>query len=168
MGQTTVLIPGIIEASTIYAGGTLVARNEKISVPEVKRATFTQKLAGGEQDFPSIALEDMETSVSKNGLNENALTFINEKKIEVRWVQTETASDGTINRIGFKLFMDTLPVTMLPGADIDVGSGIETDIVKKVTSISLYKNGKEIVNINKITGAQVINGKNYGIDDTML
>lgn len=168
MAQTTVEIPGIVEASTVYANDELVARNETVNIPEVKRGTFTQKLPGGEQDMPSIALEDMEFSISKNGLNENATKVINSEKIEVRWVQTETASDGTISRVGYKAFMKTMPITLNPGASIEVGSGTENDIAKKVLSYSLYRNGKEIININKITGAQKINGKSYGIDDALL
>lgn len=168
MAQTTVVIPGIVEASTVYADGALVARNETVNLPEITRTTFTQKLPGGEQDMPSLALEDMEMSISKNGLNDNAYKLINAKKIEVRWVQTETASDGTIDRVGYKAFMSTLPVTLNPGASIEVGSGLENDITKKVTAYTLYRNGKEIININKITGAQKINGVNYGINSTLL
>ena len=168
MGQTTVVIPGCVEASTVYAGGVLVARNETVNLPEITRKTFTQKFAGGEQDIPSIALEDMEMSISKNGLNENTERFINEKDIEVRWVQTDTASDGTITRSGYKAYMKTMPVTLNPGASIEIGSGVENDITKKVLAFSAYKDGRELVNINKITGTQRINGVEYGIDDSLL
>ena len=168
MAQTTVVIPGIVEASTIYADNALVARNETINLPEINRGTFTQKLPGGEQDMPSMALEDMEMSISKNGLNENAFKVVNAEKIEARWVQTETASDGTISRVGYKAFMTTMPITLNPGASIEVGSGTENDSTKKVTSYSLYRNGTEIVNINKITGVQKINGVNYSINDALL
>ena len=168
MAQTTVVIPGCVEASTVYAGGVLVARNETVNLPEVTRKTFTQKFAGGEQDIPSIALEDMEMSISKNGLNDNTEKFINEPDIEVRWVQTDTATDGTITRSGYKAFMKTLPVTLSPGTSVEVGSGTENDLTKKALSFSVYKDGKELVNINKLTGAQRIDGVEYGISDSML
>lgn len=168
MAQTTVTTPGIVEACTLYADNTLVARNETITLPEIARKTYTQKFAGGEQDIPSIALEDMEMSVSKNGLNDNAFKVVNADNLEARWVQTETESDGTTKRVGYKAFLKTKPVTLHPGASIEVGSGTENDITKKVLSYSLYRDGKEIVNINKITGVQNINGTKYGIDDSLL
>lgn len=168
MGQTTVVIPGIIEGATVYGDKVLLARDEAYTLPEVNRVTYTQKLPGGEQDMASTKLEDMETSMTKNGLNENAFKFVNAKNIEVRWIQTETASDGTISKVGYKAFMLTQAITLAPGASIEAGSGTENDIKKKVLSYQLYRNGEELVNVNKITGKVKINGVDYSIDDSLL
>ena len=168
MAQTTVVIPGIVEGCTVYADEEIVARDENVTLPEVNIATYTQKLPGGEQDMPSSKIEDMETTISKNGLNNNAIKYINAENIEVRWAQNEIASDGTVSRIGYKAFMLTRPITLAPGASIEAGSGIENDITKKVLSYQLYRDGEEIVNINKITGTMKIGDKNYNIDDSLL
>ena len=168
MAQTTVVIPGIVEGCTVYANKEIVARDETLTLPEVNRATYTQKLPGGEQDMPSTKIEDMETKISKNGLNKNATKFINADNIEARWVQNETASDGTVSRVGYKAFMLTRAITLAPGADIEAGSGVENDITKKVLIYQLYRNGEELVNINKITGTVKIDGVDYSIDDSLL
>ena len=168
MAQTTVVIPGIVEGCTVYANKEIVARDENVTLPEVNRSTYTQKLPGGEQDMPSSKIEDMETTISKNGLNKNATKYVNADNIEVRWAQNETASDGTVSKIGYKAFMLTRPITLAPGASIEAGSGTENDIKKKVLSYQLYRNGEELVNINKITGTVKIDGVDYSIDDSLL
>ena len=168
MAQTTVVIPGIVEGCTVYANKEIVARDENVTLPEVNRATYTQKLPGGEQDMPSTKIEDMETKISKNGLNKNATKYINANDIEVRWAQNETASDGTVSRVGYKAFMLTRAITLAPGAEIEAGSGTENDITKKVLSYQLYRDGEELVNINKITGTVKIGGVDYSIDDSLL
>lgn len=168
MAQTTVVIPGIVEGCTVYANKEIVARDENFTLPEVNRATYTQKLPGGEQDMPSTKVEDMEATIYKNGLNENATKYINADDIEVRWVQNETASDGTVSMVGYKAFMLTKSITLAPGASIEAGSGTENDIVKKVLSYQLYRDGEELININKITGKVKIGDTDYSINDSLL
>ena len=161
-------IPGVIEDVTVYTGGTLVARRETVTLPEVTRMTFTQKIPGGDQDFPTNLLEDMETSVTKNGLNENLFKFVTEKNIEYRWVQTITDSAGTVKREGYKAFLTTMPITLQPGVSIEPGSATENDVTKKVLAYTLYRNGACILDINKVTGKQIVNGVNYSINESML
>lgn len=170
---TVIAIPGTIEAVTVYAKNDagileLVGRNEKVTLPEITRMTFDQKMAGGTQAIPSNLIEDMETSMAKNGTDENMARYINAKDIEYRWVQTLTETDGTVRNIGYKVMMTTASVTVNPGAEIDVGSGTENDLTKKALSYTLYRDGVEIINVNKITGECTILGKKYGVDSSLL
>lgn len=166
--QLFVDLTGATEGSTTYADGKLVARNATFTLPEVTRLCYTQKTAGGEQDIPTGLLEDMETSITKIGVDVNSAKLANAKKLEHRWVQTVTDSEGNQKNQGCRAIMKVAASVPIPGASQEIGSTSENDHTYKVLSYALYVDGKELININKLLGINRINGEDYGIDENLL
>ena len=171
--QTVLPIFGAIEGVTAYATNKagvneLVARNETVHLPEVTRVAVEQKMGGGSQEMPTGLIDSMETSISKNGLGKNAMKYILADKIEYRFVAKIQDTDGTERNVGCKAMLTTKALTLQPSTDVEVGSNIEGDITKKVLTYTLYVDGEEMINVNKITGACKICGEDFGVNDSLL
>lgn len=161
-------LAGPIEGITAYANDVLCARNSTVTLPEVTRVAVTQKTSLGEQDFATNLLEDMETAITKIGIDINSIKLAEANKLEYRWVQTSTNSEGKTTRHGCKAIMNVEALTVMPGASIEMGSASENDHTYKVYGYALYIDGQEKLNINKLTNVFRINGKDYGVNEALL
>lgn len=154
---------GPIEANTIYAEGTLVATDTTVTLPEITFMTADVQ-AMGEMSIPlSNAIEDMEMSITKIGVDKNMtkLTSPGKKSIEVRWVQDLIKSDGTVSAEGCKAFLSVSPVTLHPGASLEVGSATENELTYKVFRYKLVVDGEEILLVDRLAHTLKVNGKDY-------
>lgn len=163
-------ITGTITGTSLYAGSKkprLVGRNMTITLPEVTRVTAEFKTAGGAQEFPINLLEDMEASVSTQGVDGNMflLTAPDLDMLEGRWKQQVMTAGGNFKEVGCKVFIGVHPVTLLPGAGLEVGSPSENDITYKVHSVKLIVDGVIVLHVDKITGKIDVLGKSYGTDN---
>ena len=109
------------------------------------------------------ALDDMEMTISKSGIDKNmtALTTPGKKDIEVRWVQDRIKSDASVEAEGCKAFLKVAPVTLHPGASLEIGSASENDLTFKVFRYRLVVNGEEVLLIDRLAHVLKVNGKDY-------
>ncbi len=154
---------GPIEANTVYANGSLVATDTTVTLPEVTFMTADVK-AMGEMSIPlNNAIEDMEMTITKIGVDKNMtkLTSPGKKSVEVRWVQDVIKSDGTTKNEGCKAFLNVAPVTLHPGASIELGSASENDLTFKVFRYRLVVDGEEILLVDRLAHIIKVNGVDY-------
>ena len=161
--MAAVYISGAIEASTVYAGkgnaDTKVADNATVKLPAVTRKTVTIS-AMGDIDLPlPNSFEDMETSVTKVGLDDRSGVLGSANRLEYRWVQDVIKADGSVQPVGCKAFMNVSPVTVTPDADVEVGSTSENEHTFKVTRYKLVIDGKEVVLLDRLAGVFRVNGR---------
>lgn len=154
---------GPVEADTIYVNGTLACTDTAVTLPEITFMTADLN-AMGEMSIPLInAIEDMEATITKIGVDKNMtlLTAPGKKNLEVRWVHDRIKSDGTIGAEGCKAFMSVSPVTLHPGASIELGSATEAEITYKVFRYNLFVNGEEILLVDRLAHTIKVNGTDY-------
>ena len=154
---------GPIEANTIYANGILAATDANVTLPEVTFMTAEVKAMGTMSIPLTNAIEDMEFAINKVGVDKNMtrLTTPGKKKIEVRWVHDVIKSDGTTKEEGCKAFIDCAPITLHPGASLEIGSSSENDLTYKVTRYKLVVNGEEILLVDRLAHIIKVNGVDY-------
>ncbi len=154
---------GPIEADTIYASKKLVATDTNVTLPEATFLTADIN-AMGTMSIPLMnALDDMEMTISKSGIDKNmtALTAPGKKDIEVRWVQDRIKSDASVEAEGCKAFLKVAPVTLHPGASLEIGSASENDLTFKVFRYRLVVNGEEVLLIDRLAHVLKVNGRDY-------
>lgn len=154
---------GPIEADTIYVNKKLAATDTNVTLPEVTFLTADIN-AMGTMSIPLLnAIDDMETTISKSGIDKHmtVLTAPGKKQIEVRWVQDRIKSDATVEAEGCKAFMTVSPVTLHPGASLEIGSASENDLTFKVFRYRLVVNGEEILLVDRLAHKLKVNGKDY-------
>ncbi|MDO5574435.1 MAG: phage major tail tube protein [bacterium] len=156
-------IRGAINGDTVYNEGTLVAKDVKITLPEVTPAT-TEAKAMGTMELPMRGqIESMESSITRIGVDMGLakLMTMDSKTIEVRWAQEVTKADGSTNIEGCKAFLRCVPKVLMPGMDIEPGGSVETEIPLAVTRYQLYIGGQEVCCIDRLSQICRINGKDY-------
>lgn len=157
---------GPIEANTIYSDGVLVATDTTVTLPEVTFMTADVK-AMGDMSIPlSNAIEDMEMTITKVGVDKNMtrLTAPGKKAVEIRWVQDLIKSDGTTAKEGCKAFLNAAPVTLAPGASLEIGSASEGDLTYKVFRYRVVVDGEEILLVDRLAHIVRVNGRDYSRD----
>ena len=154
---------GPVESDTVYCEGALVAQDTTVTLPEVTFMTADIQ-AMGEMSIPlSNAIEDMEMTITKIGVDKNMtrLTAPGKKSVEIRWVQDLIKSDGSVSAEGCKAFLSVSPVTLHPGASLEIGSASENEITYKVFRYRLVVNGEEILLVDRLAHKLKVNGKDY-------
>ena len=154
---------GAIEASTTYCDNRLVACDTTFTLPEITFAT-AEIQAMGTASLPLLGLlEDMETSITKVGIDKNMalLSTPGVHNIEHRWVQDVVQSDGSVRHEGCKVFLRVLPKTLAPGAGIEIGSASENDLTYAVTRMKLVISGVETLLVDRFAHILRVNGKDY-------
>lgn len=156
-------ICGPIVANTVYANKGLVAKDVGVTLPEVAPQTADIE-AMGTMSIPMWnRLEDMETAITKIGVDKGLGKMIKGEKlaIEVRFVQSVTLADGTIKNVGCKAFLSLIP-KVIPGIELAVGEPTENEVTATTLRYQLYVDGKELWCIDRLAGICRIGGKDYG------
>lgn len=153
---------GPIEASTLYSDGVLAACDVTMNLPAAEFMTAEVK-AMGTMDIPLDALENMEMTITKIGIDKNStrLTSPGKKNLEARWVQDVIKSDGSTTKEGCKAFLVALPVTLMPEGALEIGSTSEGEIKYTITRYRLVVNGEEILLVDRLAHIIRVNGKDY-------
>lgn len=155
-------IKGPVVADTVYADGTLVAKDTSFTLPGIEFMTADVQ-AMGNMSVPLIGLlENMELAITKIGID-NGLGRMNrlqKQNFEFRWVQNVVKSDGSTGVEGCKAFVRTLPGSF-PEIGVEVGSASENENTYNVTRMQIYANGVEIVCVDRLSQILRINGKDY-------
>ena len=156
-------INGPVVGATVYdENGNLVARDVSFTLPEVTPTT-TDLSAMGTFSAPNWQLlENMETTVTKIGLDSGLSSLIrpNMKPLEFRWVQTQTDANGAIRNVGCKAFIRGIP-NKIPGIGVTVGEAIEAEITLATSRYILYVDGEEVIYIDRFAAGKL---KIYGVD----
>lgn len=154
---------GPIEANTLYVNGRLVASDTNVTLPEITFMTADVNAMGTMSIPLNNAIEDMEFSINKVGVDKNmtVLTAPGKKTIEVRWVQDVIKPDGTTKAEGCKAFINCAPITLHPGASLEIGSSTENDLTYKVTRYKLVVGGEEILVVDRLAHTLKVNGVDY-------
>jgi phage tail tube protein FII len=154
---------GAIEAVNVYVDNKLAAEDCTVSLPGIEFLT-TEVKAMGNLTLPMLAaLDDIETKVTKIGVDRNVgvLTSPGNKKLEYRWVHDKVKADGSVAPEGCKAFFTAVPTTLAPSIDIEIGSAEEAEITYKVTRYKLVVDGKEIILVDRLAHKLKVNGKDY-------
>lgn len=151
---------GTIEGITVYCKDELVARDCTVTLPEAVYQTADIKAMGTVSMPLSSWLDDMETTITKEGIDKNLtkLTSPGTKNIEYRWIHDVIKTDGTVVQEGCKAFLRVMPKTLIPGASLEVGSVAENDIAFTVTRYRLVVNGEELLLIDRFGAIIRVNG----------
>ena len=155
-------IKGPVVADTVYADGTLVAKDVAFTLPGIEFLTADVQ-AMGNMSVPLIGLlENMELAITKIGMD-NGLSRMNSLKkqdFEFRWVQNVVKNDGTFSTEGCKAFVRTMPGTF-PETGVEVGSAPEHENTYNVTRMQVYANGEEILCVDRLSQILRVNGEDY-------
>lgn len=155
-------IKGPVVADTVYADGTLVAKDTAFTLPGIEFLTADVQ-AMGNMSVPLIGLmENMELSITKIGID-NGLSRMNrleKQNFEFRWVQNVVKSDGSTTAEGCKAFVRTMP-SGLPEIGVEVGNASEQENTYNVTRMQIYANGVEVLCVDRLAHILRVNGKDY-------
>lgn len=155
-------INGAILANTVYVGSELVAKDVAITLPEVAPMTADIE-AMGTMSIPMWQrVEDMETTVTKIGIDLGFKAMIGGDKlpIEARFVQQTVSPDGTVKDVGCKAFISAIP-KVIPGIELTPGEPLENELTFATTRYQLFADGVEMFLIDRIAGICRINGVDY-------
>lgn len=145
----------VVEAATIYQGGTLIGNDYTVSLPDVVPVTADVGGLMGTMNIPLLnTLESMELTITKVGIDKNAAQMCSPGKKEflIKWVQDQVDSDGNVTPIGCKANVTCLPKSYMPSADIEVGSASEFDCTYEVSIYELIEDGKTVFQVNRMGG----------------
>lgn len=155
-------LKGPVIADTVYADGTLVAKDVAFTLPGVEFMTADVQ-AMGNLSVPLIGLmENMELTITKIGID-NGLRRMNrleKQSFEFRWVQNVVKSDGSTSQEGCKAFVRTMPGSF-PELGVEVGNATEGENTYNVTRMQIYANGTEILLVDRLSQILRINGTDY-------
>lgn len=154
---------GPVEGISVYSDNEIVANDCNVTLPEITFATADVS-AMGTMSLPlASVIEDMETSITKVGIDKNLvkITAPGSHSLEYRWVQDEIGTDGATKAVGCKAFMNVVPVTIHPGASLEIGSSAENDLTFKVTRYKLVVDGEVLILIDRLAHKLEVNGKDY-------
>lgn len=155
-------LKGPVVADTVYADGTLVAKDVTFTLPGLEFLTADVQ-AMGNLTVPLIGLlENMETAITKIGMD-NGLRRLNrleKQNLEFRWVQNVVKSDGSQGVEGCKAFVRTMPSTT-PEIEVEVGSAPEAEITYNTTRVQIYVNGVELLCVDRLASVLRVAGKDY-------
>lgn len=155
-------INGPVVANTAYVDNTLVARDVTITLPEVTPIT-ADLAAMGTYSLPIWQLlENMETAVTKIGLDLGLSSIIRPtmKPLEFRWVQTQTDANGTTKEVGCKAFIRGIP-NKIPSIGVTVGETGENEITFATSRYALFVDGREVICIDRLANIVRIDGVDY-------
>ena len=155
-------IKGPVVADTVYADGTLVAKDVAFTLPGIEFITADVQ-AMGNLSVPLIGLlENMELAITKIGMDSGLgrLNRLQKQNLEFRWVQNVVKSDGSTAVEGCKAFVRTMPGSF-PETGIEVGSAPEHENTYNVTRMQIYANGVEIACVDRLSQILRINGVDY-------
>lgn len=162
MAGSFVPVTGAVVGATMYYDGKLVARDQSFTLPEVAFMTADIQ-ASGTTTIPLMPLtENMETSVTKIGIDLLAASMLTPEKkpIEYRWMQTCNMADGSQKYVECKAFL-TGGSNKIPGFSVEVGSASENENTITVYRYKLVIDGQQVVLIDKFSGQCEIMGKDY-------
>lgn len=153
----------VVEATSVYVGSKIVGNDLTVTLPEVTAVTVDVNGLMGTVSIPLLhRLEDMELTISKEGLDSNSaiLTSPGKKEITVKWAYDSIDSAGNVSVKGGKAIMSVMPKTISPGIDLEPGETSEGDLTFGVLVLRLYLDGKLVLQINRLTGTiKALNAK---------
>lgn len=155
-------IKGPVVADTVYADGTLVAKDVSFTLPGLEFMTADVQ-AMGNMTVPLVGLlENMELTITKIGVDMglSRLNRLEKQNLEFRWVQNVVKSDGSQTTEGCKAFVRTLPGA-LPELGVEVGSATEAEATYNVTRQQIYAGGSEYMCVDRLSQILRVNGKDY-------
>lgn len=152
---------GPILASSTYINGTAVQRDVKFTLPEAAVQTAEINAMGTHEVPMKGRFDAMEhtcafdrfDSVVAQAYEPNAST------IEHRWVQEEIGPDGAEHEVGYKAFIRGVSKSAYPSGDVEAGNTPGYELKRSVSSIFMYREGKEILAIDRFNQTYRINGK---------
>lgn len=155
MAYTYVNKTSVIEGTSVYVGSRIVGNDLTVTLPEVTAVTVEVGGLMGTASIPLLhRLEDMELSISKEGLDVNSaiLTAPGQKEITAKWVYNSIDSAGNVTIKGGKAIMSVVPKTISAGVDLEPGETSEGDLTFGVLVYRLYLDGKLVLHINRLSG----------------
>lgn len=155
-------LKGAVVADTVYADGTLVAREVSFTLPSIAFQTADVQ-AMGSMTVPIVGLlENMELTINKVGIDAGIkrMNRLEKQNFEFRWVQNVTKSDGTQTVEGCKAFVRTMPGS-LSEIGVEVGNTTEQENVYNVTRMQIYIGGSEYLCVDRLSQILRVNGKDY-------
>lgn len=155
-------IKGPVVADTVYADGTLVAKDTSFTLPGLEFMTADVQ-AMGNMTVPLVGLlENMELAITKIGIDKglSRMNRLEKQNFEFRWVQNVVKSDGSTSVEGCKAFVRTMPGAF-PETGVEIGSAPEQENTYNVTRMQIYANGEEILCVDRLSQILKINGKDY-------
>lgn len=155
-------IKGAVVADTVYCDDVLIAKDTSFTIPGITFATADVQ-AMGTMSVPIIGMiENMQLTVKKIGVDKglSKLNKLKAQNLELRWVQTDVKSDGSIDNEGCKAFVRTMP-SALPDIGVETGSATELETTYNVSRVQVYANGEEVYCVDRIAGVLRVNGTDY-------
>ena len=169
MGSTAINERGAVLASTVRDSGSVVSKDTNVTLPAISPVESDFN-AMGPMTLPTMAqIENMETSISKNGTDANVAKLSEPKmhNIEVRWVQPVLKPNGTMKNEGCKAFIKGTPKGF-PSLGIEPGSKTESEILYSTVRMQIFAGNKELCCVDRLAGILRINGKDYYKDISSL
>lgn len=155
MAYTYVNKTSVVEGTSLYVGSRIVGNDVTVTLPEVTSVTVDVNGLMGTVGVPLLhRLEDMELTISKEGLDSNGaiLTSPGRKEVTAKWAYDSIDSAGNVTIKGGKAIMTVMPKTISPGMDLEPGETSEGDLTFGVLVYRLYLDGKLVLHVNRLTG----------------
>lgn len=155
-------VKGPVVADSVYADGTLVARDTSFTLPGIEFMTSDVKAMGNMTVALVGLLENMELTIGKIGIDKgfSKMNRLEKQNFEFRWVQNIVKADGSTSVEGCKAFVRTLP-SAIPELGVEVGSATETENKYNVSRVQIYAGGVEVLCVDRLNQILKVNGKDY-------
>lgn len=150
-------------ATSAYVDGDLIGINIPLTMPEITPATIEVRAAGGMITLPIVQqLQSMETTLTKNGLDEKFLSMLKPEPFDLMFniVQQSVDSDGISKMEHIKVFERVIPKSI---ASFGVTPGEQGDkqVTFTVLTHKIIVDGREYLNIDPLKGIYKVNGVDY-------
>ncbi|WP_160688321.1 phage major tail tube protein [Clostridium sp. C2-6-12] len=138
-----------------------------VTLPSIEKLTDKIKGSGiiGEIDVPTYGqIGSMETEIETRTANEKMGLLLTASEIEYRWVTDSLdPSTGRISPIAHKAFLKVINKKGEEGK-LEPGAAQDGKYSYEVLAYRRIINGKEILNIDKLNGVYIVNGKDMFSD----
>lgn len=150
---------GTLGTKLLRAGNEL-GRDMGVTLPEVTYQTIDMKTMGT-RTFPiRYLLDDMEATITAEGVDMNTGELAEGGDFEYRFAQLAINRFGGDRLYGCKAFFHGTPKN-IPGFENTVGENAENEFTYSVDRYRLLVDGKEMIHIDRNNNIIKINGKDY-------
>ena len=153
-----------VSGIAVKDGGTLVARDAQVDLPEASLMTTDMNMPGGTTAIPARAqFESMEATIYTKSLDGTTarLKAPGLHKIEVRWLEDVADRQGNIVPRGTRVYIEGLMKSWSDGSPTK-GELSEATVGYEVVLYQMWnEQGAELVFIDKRTGIYRVGGVDY-------
>lgn len=156
-------LPKQIVDFSVYNNSTLIGTGDELPLPDVVFKTYTAMTPGGEIDLPTLMTENMEQETKFDVIDKDAAGLISvgdTTSLTIRGAAQYVDPD-THGLVYKQVKVEEKGITSkVTIGTLKKGDKMDSSITNNLTYIKLTLDGQVLLEIDKLNGSCIVNGKN--------